>query len=173
MDKKQLANLSFLFSILGVVSLVFFVIGIKNIENYTNWLSFILASIACGVAIGFVIFRILCAIEPKAKTYKNAKGFGFLSQLIFALMLISFGSLRLINECKITDTDCKGFTIKEMGKSGSSRPSYYIFIDKGNGNERLSFGQAFYFKHHVGDTITLCVQKGCLGFTFYKTKSNK
>lgn len=173
MKKKQLDTLSFLFSIFALVGMLFFAIGIKNIENYTNWLSFTLTSIACGAAIGFIVFRILCSIEPQAKTYKNKKGFGFLSQLIFAFMLVSFGSFRLINEYKTTETDCKGFPIKDMGKSGSRRPSYYIFIDKGNGEERLSFGEEFYLRHHIGDTIQLCVEKGCLGFTFYKKKSNK
>ncbi len=173
MNKKQLDNLSFYLSVFGIISLIFLAIGLHNMENYTDWLLFTITSIVCGILVGFIIFRLICIRIPEAKSYKSVKGYGFLSQLIFAFMLISFGSLRLINESKITKTDCKPYTIIQMAKSGSRRPSYYIFIDKGNGKERLSFGKAFYEMHHIGDTIDLCYQKGILGFTFCKIKSKK
>ena len=168
MNKKQLDNLSFIFSIFGLVSVIFFAIGIKNIENYNNWFVFSIVSIICGILLALIIRFFLCLFEPKAKTYKNSKGFGFLNQLIFGFMLTSFGSLRLINEYQIRETECKIYKIFDLGKSGSKTPQYFIFINGENGEERLSFGKKFNENHQAGDSINLCIHKGFLGFTFYK-----
>ncbi|MFN7100650.1 MAG: hypothetical protein ACK4M4_09775 [Flavobacterium sp.] len=173
MNKKRLENLSFIFSIFGLFSIIFFVIGIKNIDNYSNWFSFCILCVICGILLALIIRFFLCILEPKAKTYKNSKGFGFLNQLIFGFILTSFGALRLINEYKIRETECKMYKILDIGKSGSKTPQHFVFINGENGEERLSFGEKFNENHQAEDSINLCIHKGFLGFKFYETTRTK
>ncbi|MEO4005584.1 hypothetical protein [Flavobacterium sp. CAU 1735] len=168
MTKKQFDTLSFILSIVGIISLIFFAIGLKNIENYTNWLLFTIVSVIFGIFLALLIHHLLCFFEPKIRTYKNAKGIKMLHQLVFSFILLSFGLMRFVNEYKINKTDCKTYKIIDLGKSGSKNPTHYIFINGKNGEERLSFGKSYNQKHKVGDSINLCIHKGFLGFNYYK-----
>ena len=104
---------------------------------------------------------------PDAKAYKNKKGVGLLSPLLFSFTLIFFGGGMLVNESGYTAMSCNNYVIQQMGKDGFEK-AYYIFIHAGDKTERLSFGKAFNEAHHAGDTISLCIVTGNLGFAYYK-----
>ena len=168
MTKKQLDKFSFILSIFGIISLFFFAIGLKNIKNYTNWLLFTITCLIFGIVLALLIYNLMCFFEPKIRTYKNAKGIKMLHQLVFVFILISFGLIRLVNEYKINETNCKTYKIIDLGKSGSKNPAHYIFINGKNGEERVSFGESYNEKHKVGDSINLCIHKGFLGLKYFK-----
>lgn len=172
MTKKQFDTLSFILSIVGIISLFFFAIGLKNIENYTNWFLFTIVSVIFGIVSALLIHNLICCFEPKIRTYKNTKGIKFFHQFLFCFILISFGLIRFVNEYKINETDCKTYKIKDLGKSGSKNPTHYIFITGKNGDERVSFGKSYNEKHKIGDSINLCIYKGFLGLKYYKPIKN-
>lgn len=174
-NTKKLDNLISVVTIFGLCSIFLFVIGIMNIENYFNWIRFIAFSVFSGVILGCMTYYFSCSFEPKAKTYKNAQGFKLIHILILAFVLASFGLCRLINESDSNEMNCEKYAIKEMGESGSAsnqpgRRTYYVFINTGNGPERISFGKKFNENHSIGDTINLCLIRGKLGLEYYKIK---
>ncbi len=158
------------FSLYGFCSIIFFATGIMNIENYFNWIGFTVCSILFGVILGMIIYYCISLFEPDVRNYKNAKGFRLIHILIFSFVLTSFAICRYINEYKNNDSNCRKYVIKELGKSGTRHSAYYVFINTKNGIERLSFGKAFNENHKPGDSISLCLMKGRLGFEYYKIK---
>lgn len=157
-------------SYLAVGTLLFLAIGLKDIDNYTDWLSFAFFLFIIGILIGMSVYFILRYFIPQISTYKNSKGVGFLLPLICGFTLITFGSGTLLNESKSQNTECKKYIIQEMRISGFKYQSYDIFIYNGFELERLSFGKAFYNEYKVGDEVDLCIITGRLGFKYYRIK---
>ena len=158
-------------SYFAIGSLLFLAIGLKGIDNYIDWIKFPAVLIVAGSLLGVALYFVLSCFIPDISTYKNSKGVGILRPLIFAFALIAFGLGRILNETSNQKTECKEYTIQNMGESGSRQRTYYIFINNGKKTERLSFGKAFNKAHNVGENISLCIITGRLGFKYYKVKS--
>jgi len=163
--------LSEIISYFAIGSLLFLAIGLKDIDNYFDWLTFSAALIVTGTLLGMTLYFALSYFIPNIKTYKNSKGVGILFPLMFAFALVSFGLGSIVNETSNQKTECKEYVIQDMGESGSRQRAYYIFINNGEKIERLSFGKAFNNMHKIGDNISLCIITGRLGFKYYKIKS--
>lgn len=171
-NHKQLYIINQILSYYAIGSLIFLGIGLKGIDNYFNWVLFLMTMTASGIIVGTVLYFFLCTYVPNAKTYKNQKGIGLFLPLAFALSLTFCGLGSMINESPTQNKECKEYIIQELGESGSSRKSYYVFIQNDNNElERLSFGKAFNKNHKAGDKINLCIIKGRLGFKYYKQYS--
>ncbi|NMH29533.1 hypothetical protein [Flavobacterium silvaticum] len=158
---------------LGILSLLFVVIGIKNIENYINWLALIVTGVCVGITAGILVYGLAALVTPEIKTYKNANGFKIIHLLVFSFVAISFGTLRLINEHAVTESKCKTYMIQSLAESNSGRPAYFVFVTGENGEERLSFGKSFNASHKAGDSIELCVNTGFFGLKFYKPSNQR
>jgi hypothetical protein len=163
--------LSEIISYFAIGSLLFLAIGLKDIDNYLDWLTFSVTLIVTGILFGMTLHFALCFFIPNIKIYKNSKGIGILAPLVFAFALVFFGLGSIVNETSNQKTECKEYIIQDMGESGSRQRAYYIFINNGEKTERLSFGKAFNKMHKTGDNINLCIITGRLGFKYYKIKS--
>ena len=95
---------------------------------------------------------------------------GLIFPLAFMICNIFLGCGVLLNESNSIDKECRPYTILEKSINGSRYKADYIFIDSGEGKERLSFGKAFNDIHEEGQSVNLCVVTGLLGFEYYKTK---
>ncbi|MEQ1732145.1 MAG: hypothetical protein ABL940_00640 [Bacteroidia bacterium] len=165
--------LSKIISYFGIGSLLFLVIGLKDIDNYLDWLTFSTLLVFTGLLFGMAIYFVLNYFIPNVKTYKNSKGIGLFFSLPFVFMLIFFGLGSIVNESLIQKKECKEYIIQNIGESGSKQKNYYVFINNGKKTERLSFGKAFNNKYKIGDNISLCIITGRLGFKYYKIQSEK
>lgn len=163
--------LSEITSYFAIGSLLFFAIGLKDIDNYFDWLTFSASLIVAGILFGIIVYFVLGYFMPNIKTYKNSKGVGILFPLIFAFALVSFGLGSIVNETSNQTIECKEYVIQDMGESGTRTRAYYIFVNNGEKIERLSFGKTFNKMHKIGDTVNLCITTGRLGFKYYKIKS--
>ncbi|MFN0292514.1 hypothetical protein [Pedobacter helvus] len=168
-NHKQLDIISQVLTYFAIGSLFFLAIGLKDIDNYFNWLLFSITMIASGMLIAATLYTVLGMYNPDVKTYKNKKGVGLFFPLAFGFSLTFFGLGGIVNEAPNQNRECKEYIIQELGESGSSRKAYYVFITNDeNKLERLSFGKAFNKNHKAGDKINLCIITGSLGFKYYK-----
>jgi hypothetical protein len=172
-SSNSIKLLSEVVSYFAIGSLFFLAIGLKDMDNYLDWLIFSAVLVVTGILFGTTLFFALCYFIPNIKTYKNSKGIGILFPLTFAFALVFLGLGSIVNESSNQKTECKEYIIQDMGESGSRQRAFYIFIDNGEKTERLSFGKAFNKTHKIGDNINLCLITGRLGFKYYKIKSNK
>ena len=167
-SNNSIKILSEIISYFAIGSLLFLAIGLKDIDNYLDWLTFSAAMVFTGLLFGITMYFVLSYFNINIKTYKNSKGVGILFPLTFAFTLLFFGLGSIVNESLIQKTECKEYTIQNMGESGSRQRAYYIFINNGEKTERLSFGKAFNNKHKIGENISLCIITGRIGFKYYK-----
>ncbi len=170
MKQKIINNLDEIFILFGFISFTFFAIGLKDMDNYANWLAFSITLIIAGILLGIIIYFILRKFFPGISSYKNSNGISVLTLLVISFSFISFGAGVIINEYPSTDIECHKYTIQDMGESGGTHSSYHIFINTGTKTERLDFGKEFYDKHNRGDIVELCIITGKLGFNYYKIK---
>ncbi|MDB5256189.1 MAG: hypothetical protein JWM14_884 [Chitinophagaceae bacterium] len=171
-QKKRVERIEMLLGIILFVSLPFcFILG-HGIENYPQWLLFILTLIAAGIVIGTIISSILHRFLPETKIYKNAKGFKLSHHIFFCSILISIGSGFLINECWEISKECKTYPIVKQSKSYYYK-DHYLFIQKERTTERINFGRSFYQVHWKDKNLNLSLVTGCLGFSYYKYPCRK
>ena len=162
--------LSQVLSYAAVASLIFFAIGLRNVENYKDPFVFVGLLMSCGILFGIIVFKIISYFYPLAKTYKNKKGIRIIFPLTFSFAFIFFGLGRVLNEYSDLNSSCQNYQIQEMLKSGRRSRTHYIIINTPQGNEKLDFGSSFYNQHKVGDSLGLCLVKGKLSFEYYRQK---
>jgi len=165
---KQINFLSIFFNYSAIVSLLFFAVGLKHIDNYINWGQYSLLTLFSGTLLAIILFQVICRFLPKARKFKNSKGIGLLFPMIFTFSFCLFGLGILINESSSKNIEDKNYRIQDMGESGSKQRDYYLFIGTDDGMKRLSFGKDFYGSHKIGDTINVCLITGMLNFKYYK-----
>ena len=166
-QQTRLSRLETLMSALVFISLPLCFISGHDIENYPEWLSFLLILITAGIVAAAIISGLLHHFFPETKTYKNAKGFKLHYHIYFCSILISIGLGFFINEQWTRSQECKTCLIVKKDKTYFYR-NQYIFIKKKHAIERISFGRAFYKKHYRDNYLSLYLVTGCLGFTYYK-----
>lgn len=169
-QRKRIARIETALSIIVFISLPLCFILSAGVENYPQWFLFILILITVGIIIGVILSRMLHHFIPETITYKNAKGFKLSHPIFFSSILISIGTGLFLNGHWTRFQECKTFKIHSFGSSGSHPKAHYVFIQKGNGKERLLFGSAFNEAYQGRDSIQLSLITGCLGFTYYKPK---
>ena len=165
---NSISLLSEIISYFAIGSLLFLAIGLKDIDNYLDWVIFSSTLIVTGILFGTTLYFALSYFIPNIKTYKNSKGIGILLPLTFGFAFVFFGLGSIVNESSNQKTECNEYIIQDMGEDGSRQKAYYIFINNGEKTERLSFGKAFNKIHKNGDNISLCIITGRLGFKYYK-----
>jgi len=161
-----------LISYFAIGSLVFLAIGLKNIDNYIDWLLFSITMSISGLLFGTFLYVVLGIIFPDTKNNSNSQRIGIFAQLAFGFSLTFFGIGSLLNESSILKKDCKEYIIDDIGSSASRQRVYYIVVDYDNKRERLSFGKAFNENHKTGDKVKLCIITGRLGFKYFKINTN-
>lgn len=171
-SKKSIKTLNEFISYFAIGSLVFLGIGLKNIDNYLDWLTFPAALCFTGTIFGVIVYFIISYFIPNTRTYKNAKGIGILFPLTFGFALVFFGLGSIFNESLNQNSECKEYSIDNLGVSGSRPRVHYVFIRNGNKTERVSFGSDIYKTQTTGGNINLCIITGRLGFQYYKVQSD-
>ena len=151
----------------GLISISFLAIGLRNIDNYINWLEFPIILILIGCLFGLIIYFFLGFYIDNISSFRNTNNVSILTMLVVCFSFISFGIGSILNEYSYNSKICKNHEIYDMGESSERTKSYYIFINNEGKVERLSFGRTFNNSHKVGYTIELCVVTGWLGYKYY------
>ncbi len=154
--------------ILAVGSLIFLVIGLKNLDNYQTPIFFALLLLLVGTFPGFLLHRLLSAFVPRFSTYQNPKGTGTLLPILLITSQVTFGVGAIVNERIALQKESKEYIIMKKGTSASKTKAYYIFIDRNSQQERLEVGRQFYENLLIGEPVKLSLVTGRLGFKYYQ-----
>jgi len=74
-----------------------------------------------------------------------------------------------INRTHLVEVDdCKEYKIIRKGSSSGRSKEYYLFVQIDNDEERLTIINPLWNTFDEGQSVTLCLQKGILGFEYIK-----
>lgn len=154
--------------LLSLVALLSFGFGLRNIDNYINWLYFPLSLLGIGAFLGLVLYAVWSFFLPTLKTYKNTNNISAMTLIVVICSMLTFGIGAWYNEYEMSAEECHVYTIESLSESSGKQVAYYVFINRHGKTERYSFGKAFNQTHHAGDKVQLCLVKGGLGYEYYR-----
>ena len=81
----------------GLISISFLAIGLRNIDNYINWLEFPIILILIGCIFGLIIYFFLGFYIDNISSFRNTNNVSIFTMLVVCFSFISFGIGSILN----------------------------------------------------------------------------
>ena len=156
--KKKPVWINILSSLLIIIGIFTFIIGIVNIRNYYNpyWFGFICGGL--GLLVG------ICVNQRLKDDLFLAISVAFIG--VF-LMTGSFINQSLSPKCE------KYQVINRQRKHYRASDSYIFFVDINGESHKLRCSREFWHSISKGQSVDLCLYSGRLGFDYISAKDDK
>jgi hypothetical protein len=146
----------------------------NSFEKYNHGLLFFLTLISSGIVIGLSVILTIRHFRPNLLAVKNKSGYKLIHSVLL-LSIIFFSYLGIItNELNPIRTEIKTFKISHFEKDtfvgrGRHSDTYYAYVfDSNNIFDRVIVPSNFQEYNPNVDSITITINKGKLGFTYYR-----